>query len=118
MAGTKKDPRVTKHRVTMRNVRLLADGSTAHEECVDYVLPEHLELYVADARTRWQYVEVSEEPDAGPGGYDGDTALPAHLVGKSVADLARYGDATTPENPLDEHLESVEPGSSGNPHYA
>lgn len=117
-AQAKRDPRITKRRVTMRSARMLQDGTIVTEECTDYVLPEHLDLYVADARTRWQSVEVSEEPDAGPGGYDGDTALPAHLAGKSLRDFERYGDASTPENALDEHLEQVEPGSSGNEHYA
>lgn len=105
---TKADPRITKRRVTMKNVRLLSNGLTAHEEAVDFVLPEKLDAYVADARTRWQFVEVSEEPDAGPGGYDGDTAEPEHLRGKSARDFARYGDASTPENALDEHLAAQE----------
>ena len=48
-------------------------------EAVDYVRPDHLDAYVADARTKWQNVEVSEEPDAGPGGYEGQTAFPDHL---------------------------------------
>ncbi len=70
----KKDPRVTKRRVTMTNVTALADGKTATVKAIDYVRPDHLDAYVTDARTRWQVVEVSSEPDAGPAGYDGDTA--------------------------------------------
>jgi hypothetical protein len=46
---------------------------------VDYVLPEILNAYVEDAQTRWPTVTVSDEPDAGPGGYDGATHYPAHL---------------------------------------
>lgn len=45
----------------------------------DYVRPDHLDAYVADARTKWQFVDVSAEPDAGPLGYHGPTAVPAHL---------------------------------------
>ena len=74
------DPRVTKRRVTMRSVVLLDDGvTTASYEAVDYVRPDHLDAYVADAKTRWQAVLVSDEPDAGPAGYDGATHVPAHL---------------------------------------
>lgn len=70
---------VTKRKVTMRSVSLLPDGTTATMEATDYVRPDHLDAYVADAQTRWQQVEVSEEPDAGPGGYEGQTAVPAGL---------------------------------------
>lgn len=73
------DPRVTKRRVTMRSVSLSVDGVTLTHEAVDYVRPDHLDAYVADARTRWQSVVVSDEPDAGPGGYEGETSVPAHL---------------------------------------
>lgn len=75
----KTDPRITKRRVTMRNfVAVSADEVHTHE-AVDFVNPEFLDAYVADARTRWQSVEVSDEPDAGPGGYDGQTAVPAGI---------------------------------------
>ncbi len=78
---TKQDPRVTKRRVTMTSVVAAGrtdDGKliTATHEAVDYVNPEFLDAYVADARTRWQSVTVSDEPDAGPGGYEGQTAVP------------------------------------------
>lgn len=95
-----------KRKVTMRNATLLADGETATVEVTDYVPLDILDAYVADARTRWQFVGVGEEHDPGPGGDDGETAVLAHLEGKSAADFAKYGDATTPENALDEHLES------------
>ena len=71
---------VTKRRVTMRSVALLPDGSTAQHVATDYVRPDHLDAYVADARTRWQHVEVSDDPDAGPGGYGGQTAVPEGLA--------------------------------------
>lgn len=82
----KQDPRVDKRRVTMTSISLGANGETVKHEAVDYVRPDHLDAYVADARTKWQSVTVSDEPDAGPGGYEGQTAVPAHLT-----DLADAG---------------------------
>jgi hypothetical protein len=73
----KPDPRITKRRVTMKSVVAQPGGGTATHEAVDYVRPDFLDAYVEDARTRWQVVEVSDEPDAGPGGYDGDTVVPS-----------------------------------------
>lgn len=72
MPTKKKDPRITKRRVTMTNTE-------PFHQAVDYVLPEVLDAYVKDASTRWQQVTVSDEPDAGPGGYDGETYYPAYL---------------------------------------
>jgi len=106
MADEEVDPRVDKRRVTMRNFVTTVDEDGAPQvhthEAVDYVRPDFLEAYVADAQTRWQSVTVSDEPDAGPGGYDGDTNVPIHLEGRSAEDFAKYGDASTPENALDE----------------
>ena len=76
---TKAEPEVTKRRVTMRSVSLDASGATIEMEAVDYVRPDILDAYVADARTRWQTVTVSDEPDAGPAGYHGQTVVPDHL---------------------------------------
>lgn len=74
---------ITKRRVTMRDktTTLREDGSefTVEREAVDYVRPDFLDAYVADAKTRWQSVTVSEKPDAGPGGFDGVTVIPATL---------------------------------------
>jgi hypothetical protein len=78
------DEVITKRRVTMRSViavpkdELFPDGFAEHI-AVDYVRPDFLEVYVAAARENWQTVEVSDEPDAGPGGYHGATHVPAHL---------------------------------------
>lgn len=82
--GKRTDPRIDKRRVTMRSSTLAgvdADGNDVYRvmEAVDFVRPDFLDAYVADARTRWQVVEVSDEPDAGPGGYDGATHVPAGL---------------------------------------
>ena len=72
-------PEITKRRVTMRSVTAGPNGQTMSYEAVDYVRPDFLDAYVADARTRWQSVEVSDEPDAGPGGYHGATHVPGTL---------------------------------------
>ena len=69
-------PEITKRKVTMRSAVLAADGETYVHEATDYVRPDFLDDYLADARNRWQVVTVSDEPDAGPGGYDGDTFVP------------------------------------------
>jgi len=79
MSRTKEDPRITKRRVIMTSITALPDGGVATHQAVDYVRPDFLDAYVADARTKWQTVEVSDEPDAGPGGYHGQTAVPDHL---------------------------------------
>lgn len=78
------DPRIDKRRVTMRSTSVVGfddDGTPLlrDELAVDFLRPDHLDAYVADARTKWQSVEVSDEPDAGPGGYGGETNVPAHL---------------------------------------
>lgn len=79
----KTDPRIDKRRVTMTTFVATAgeDGKPVVEthQAIDYVRPDFLDAYVADARTRWQNVEVSDEPDAGPAGYHGETHVPAGL---------------------------------------
>jgi hypothetical protein len=82
--ATKPDDRVTKRRVTMTNYVFAGnddDGKPVFMEhkAVDYVRPDFLDAYLADARSNWQSVEVSDEPDAGPAGYDGATYVPDHL---------------------------------------
>lgn len=86
MAKKKPDDRVTKRRVTMRSVTVVPgmtgpDGEpvTQMAEAVDYVRHDFLDAYVADAETRWQSVQVSAEPDAGPAGYDGPTYVSPRL---------------------------------------
>lgn len=84
MASKKADPRVDKRRVTMTNFGVAGvddngDPVIARTQVEDYVRPDFLDAYLADARTRWQQVEVSDEPDAGPAGYDGATHVPATL---------------------------------------
>lgn len=74
------DAVVTKRKVTMESATVTTGGKVDLVTVVDYVPEEILDAYVADARTRWQSVSVSDKPDAGPGGYDGDTTIPAHLV--------------------------------------
>lgn len=81
---TETDPRITKRRVTMTSVSALppdenGNVKVATFKAVDYVRPDFLDAYVEDARKRWQLVEVSDAPDAGPGGYEGQTAVPAEI---------------------------------------
>lgn len=80
MADESPEREITKRKVTMTSV--VADpngGPPLTHQAVDYVRPDHLDAYVADARTKWQSVVVSDEPDAGPGGWGGQTAVPPHL---------------------------------------
>jgi hypothetical protein len=99
-------PDTDKRKVTMRNFVTTVDEDGAPQvhthEATDYVPPDILDAYVADAQTRWQSVTVSDETDAGPGGADGETVTPIHLEGRTAADFEKYGDASTPENALDE----------------
>lgn len=79
---------ITKRRVTMRTTTTIVheDGSTTTiaQEAVDYVPDGLLPAYVEDAATRWSSVQVSSEPDAGPGGVDGSTFVPDHLRAGTV----------------------------------
>lgn len=79
-----------KYRVTMTNAFALPDGQVRTEQVVDYVPLEYvrqdgttwtIDEYENDARTRWQSVQRSDEPDYGPGGPDGATETPAGLGG-------------------------------------
>lgn len=76
----KTDPRIDKRRVTMTSYSTVVspDGEVGVQEtkAVDYVRPDFLDAYLANARANWQHVEVSDDPDAGPGGYDGATHVP------------------------------------------
>lgn len=77
-------PEITKRKVVGRNTGVVgynADGEPilSNVGFTDYVRPDFLEEYLADARTKWAHVEVSDEPDAGPGGYEGATFIPANL---------------------------------------
>lgn len=71
-----------RRKVTMTNVVAQDDGSIATHQAVDYVGLDHLDAYVADARTRWQAVTVGEEEDHGPGGPDGEYTVHPHMEGK------------------------------------
>lgn len=80
----KLDPRITKRKVTMVNYVFAGndhDGQPAFmkHEVSDYVRPDFLDAYVEAAQKDWQSVTVSDEPDAGPAGYEGATHVPAHL---------------------------------------
>lgn len=76
-------PEITKRRVTCTTWTTSADAKgdvqVSKHEVVDFVRPDFLDAYVADAQAKWQSVVVSDKPDAGPGGYEGATSIPAHL---------------------------------------
>ena len=83
---TPAEPVVTKRRVTgvgaPKVVGVNEDGTvitTAGPSFTDYVRPDHLDAYVADAEARGWFITVSAEPDAGPNGYHGPTHVPAYL---------------------------------------
>jgi hypothetical protein len=80
---SKADPRVTKRRITATRVRAVQrDGhqeiqTTQTVDYVDSAQPGLIDATVAHLQELgWEAVEVSEEPDAGPGGYDGATHVP------------------------------------------
>lgn len=106
-APSKTKAKTDKRKVVMRSLGMAPNGDPLNFEAVDYVPEGILDVYVADAQTRWQSVVVEDGYDAGPGGVDGETADLPHLAGKTATDFAKYGDATTPENALDEHLAAV-----------
>lgn len=94
------DETITKRKVTGTNVTVRSIDPVTGEltydrhEFTDYVRPDILDAYLADARTRWQIVAVSDEPDAGPAGYHGATHVPAGLEHPLAGQTF---DATTPE---------------------
>lgn len=84
------DEKITKRRVTM--VSLIAGPPddqgvvTVNEHrAVDYVPDDErdgvnvLQAYLEQARQVWQRVDVSDELDAGPGGYHGQTVIPGNV---------------------------------------
>ncbi len=101
-------PKTDKRKVTMKSVGMAPDGTILEYVATDYVPEGMLDVYVADARTRWQFVDVADGYDAGPGGVDGETVELAHLAGREVEHFTQYGDARTPDvNALDEHVAAV-----------
>lgn len=84
MTDKKQDPKAAppdreeKREVIMRSGVLQADGTTQIHEARDYVPVDILDDYVADARDRWQVVEVPEpeKHNSGPGGDKGETKRP------------------------------------------
>jgi hypothetical protein len=88
------DEVITKRRVTMTSYVAKPGGVFDKHEAVDYVRPDLLDAYVAEASKVWQLVEVSPEPDAGPGGYHGQTHVPAGLAHPLAGQTF---EATTPE---------------------
>lgn len=106
---------VTKRRVDMSNPRPIQSEDGAWQilsgSATDYVRPDFLDAYVADAKLRWGTVEVSAEPDAGPAGYHGATIVPAQLDHELAG--REYG-ATSPDEPqLDDHPDKPKPKAGG-----
>lgn len=72
-------PVAGRRKVTMRRTITAADGVVYHHEAIDYVPVPWLDVYVADARTRWDTVDVGTKHDPGPGGDTAPAVLPEHL---------------------------------------
>lgn len=68
-----------RRKVTMRSTGLAPDGTQLLHEAIDYVDLEHLDAYVADAKTRWQAVVVGDETDHGPAGAKGEYKIHPHM---------------------------------------
>jgi hypothetical protein len=85
------DPRVDKRKVTLRNFGVAGVDENGKPVLTEFKVEDYvrdtdveganpLQAYVAAARAAgWQQVDVSEDFDAGPGGYDGATHYPADL---------------------------------------
>jgi hypothetical protein len=72
-----------KRKVTMTSVVALPGGNIATHKAEDYVALEHLDAYMAHARTNgWQLVEAGDEHDPGPGGEDGAYTVHPHMIGE------------------------------------
>ena len=92
------DEQITKRKVTLTNIVFVGFDDAGKEvfekrQAVDYVPDDVrdgvnvLDAYLEEARSldengapRWQSVVVSEEFDAGPAGYHGQTVIPAQLA--------------------------------------
>jgi hypothetical protein len=101
---------ITKRRVDMSDPNPIRsdDGSWVIPagSATDYVRPDFLDAYVADAKTRWGTVTVSDEPDAGPAGYHGQTVIPEQL---DHPEAGQVFEATSPDDP------EPKPRSGGKP---
>lgn len=75
---------LNRYKVTMRSVGLGANGELQTHEATDHVDIAHLDAYVADAKTRWQSVTVSDEIDHGPGGEHGAYKIHPHMITKQA----------------------------------
>ena len=84
MVKKQEPPATDKRKVTMTTYVALGPDHVEKHEATDYVPLDILDSYVADAHTRWQYVEVGDAHDSGPGGDDGETHYAAHLARKEA----------------------------------
>lgn len=70
-----------RRRVTLRNTTVDAAGRPVLQEAVDHVAPEHVDAYIEASKANgWQYAEVGEEDDHGPGGPRGAYRLHDEVV--------------------------------------
>lgn len=63
---TSPETAVEKRKVVMTNAIAVSADVVHTHVATDYVPVDQLDEYVADAKTRWQLVEVGTEPDSGP----------------------------------------------------
>lgn len=95
--NSNEEQQVTKRRVVLVNSAFVGTGPDGRDlyqrtEMTDYVLDDVrdgvnvLEAYLAAARQAWQSVTVSDEYDAGPGGFHGQTHIPDVIVVPAAAD--------------------------------
>lgn len=64
----------------MTSVALSDNGVLLTHEATDFVDLDHIDAYVADAKTRWQSVHVADEIDHGPAGEEGDYNFPFEIL--------------------------------------
>jgi hypothetical protein len=109
------DETITKKRVTMTN--FIPNGLDENgvqlfdkHEAIDYVREDLLPAYLAavKATNSWQQVLVSEEYDAGPGGYHGPTYVPPAL---DHPDAGTFFPATPGSDVEDELLAAGDPAT-------
>ena len=96
------EPVITKRKVTMKSITALPNGETAEISCEDYVRPDFLDAYLADVRGKWQVVEVGDEPDEGPAGFDGPTFISPEL---NVPNAGTYYPPTPGTDVAEEYAE-------------
>lgn len=70
-----------KRRITMTSVSLSDNGVVLTHEATDLVALPDIDVYVADAQTRWQTVTVGDEIISDP---DGDYNFPLDIPSEAI----------------------------------